>query len=48
MITAHIHDQAARLRSIEIIAQAWEHLGSEGRAEKASSGASENAGARSA
>jgi luciferase family oxidoreductase group 1 len=38
MITAHIYDQAARLRSIELIAQVRDTLGSAARAGNASSG----------
>jgi len=30
MITAHIHDQPARLRSIELVAKGWENLASAG------------------
>ena len=39
MITAHIHDQAARLRSIELIAQVRDRLGVNGPTSQASGGA---------
>ena len=48
MITAHIYDQAARLRSIEIVAQVRENLGAAVRGGQAGSPAAENVGARSA
>jgi luciferase family oxidoreductase group 1 len=48
MITAHIYDQATRLRSIEILAQVRDRLASPGRAGKASKAATDSRGPQTA
>ena len=48
MITAHIYDQATRLRSIEILAQVRDRLASPGRAGKASKAVTDSRGPQTA